>query len=153
MTGVRRALVLLGMGGMAYGLVLLLDRSWGDVAQVGAWLVAGVLVHDLLLAPAVIAGWFLLTRLPLGRSRPPLAAGLVVWGALTITAVPVLGRFGERPDNPTLLDRDYTTGWLVVTALVAAGVIIGVLGTGRPRRTPGGEHGQSSRRRRRPDRA
>lgn len=153
MTGARRALVLLGVAGMGYGLVLLLDRSWGDVARVVGWLVAGVLVHDLLLAPAVIAGWFLLTRLPTGRWRAPLAAGLVVWGALTVVAVPVLGRFGERPDNPTLLDRDYTTGWLVVTALVAAGVIIGVLGTGRPRRTTGGGHGESTRRRRRPDRA
>jgi len=33
-------------------------------------------------------------------------------------AVPVLGGFGARPDNPTLHDRPYAAGWLVVAALV-----------------------------------
>ena len=38
--------------------------------------------------------------------------GGVVLGSLTLLAIPVLGRFGERPDNATLLDRNYTVGWL-----------------------------------------
>ena len=33
---------------------------------------------------------------------------------VTLVAVPVLGRFGARADNPTLLDRDYVAGWLVL---------------------------------------
>ncbi|MCW2678630.1 MAG: hypothetical protein JWM62_31, partial [Frankiales bacterium] len=35
-----------------------------------------------------------------------------------------LGRFGERPDNPTLLDRPYWVGWLVLVVLVAAVVLL-----------------------------
>ena len=45
--------------------------------------------------------------------RAPAAVALVVLGSVTLLAVPVLGRFGARPDNPTLLDRDYSAGWLV----------------------------------------
>ncbi len=54
-----------------------------------------------------------------------MVAGFVVLGSATLLAIPVLGRFGERPDNPTLLDRNYTAGWLVLAALVAGGVAIG----------------------------
>jgi hypothetical protein len=48
--------VLLGIAGVAvaaYGLLLLLADP-GDLVGVGAWLVSGVLVHDLLLAPAAV---------------------------------------------------------------------------------------------------
>jgi hypothetical protein len=49
-------------------------------------------------------------------------------------AVPVLGRWGANADNPTILDRNYTLGWLVVASLVLAGVVAGVLRA----RGPGG---------------
>ena len=49
--------------------------------------------------------------------------GLVVLGTTTLFAVPVLGRFGARTDNPTLLDRDYTAGWLVLAGIIAAAVV------------------------------
>ena len=41
----------------------------------------------------------------------------MVLGAVTLLAVPVLGRFGAQPDNPTLLDRAYGPGWLVLAGL------------------------------------
>ena len=45
-------------------------------------------------------------------------------GSVTLLAVPVLGRFGARPDNPTLLDRDYALGWVVLAVLTIAGVAV-----------------------------
>jgi hypothetical protein len=39
----------------------------------------------------------------------------------------MLGRFGERRDNPSLLDRNYTGGWLVLATLVALGVFAGAV--------------------------
>ena len=42
--------------------------------------------------------------------RAPAVAGLVVLGSVTLLAIPVLGRFGARADNPTLLDRHYGVG-------------------------------------------
>ena len=59
-----------------------------------------------------------------GGFRAPAAAGLVVLGTVTLLAVPVLGRFGARPDNPTLLDRHYTLGWLVLAAVVLLAVVV-----------------------------
>ena len=50
--------------------------------------------------------------------------GAVVLASVTLVAVPALGRFGARPDNPTLLDRRYLAGWLVVAGLVAVGVVV-----------------------------
>jgi hypothetical protein len=52
---------------------------------------------------------------------------LVLLGAITVVAVPFLGRFGALPDNPTLLDRDYTTGYAVLVGLVVLGVGLGAL--------------------------
>jgi hypothetical protein len=82
------------------------------------WLGGGVVLHDLVLAPAVIALAVLGVALLPGWARPAAAAATVVLGSLTVMAVPVLGRFGARPDNPTLLDRPYLAGWVVCAGLV-----------------------------------
>ena len=60
------------------------------------------------------------------RRRPARrwSSALVVLGTVTLLAVPVLGRFGARPDNPTLLDRDYTAGWLVLAGLTLVAVVV-----------------------------
>jgi hypothetical protein len=57
---------------------------------------------------------------------------LVVLGTVTLMAVPVLGGWGANADNPTILDRNYPVGWLVVagaTMVVVALTI--VLSAGR----------------------
>ena len=131
----RVALGAVGLVLGCYGGWLLLTRQ--DVAQlvdVGVWLVAGVVVHDVLLSAAVVVGGVLLARLVPPTWRAPATAGLVVLGTVTLAAVPVLGRFGARSDNPTLLDRDYVAGWLVLAALVAGAVVVGAVVAGLARR-------------------
>jgi hypothetical protein len=105
-----------------------------------------VLLHDGLLAPLCVAAGALLVRLVPGVARPPAAVGLVVLGSVTLMAVPVLGRFGARPDNPTLLDRPYGPGWLGLLALVAVGVGLGTLVRVRRQASRGGVDGASARR-------
>jgi hypothetical protein len=56
----------------------------------------------------------------------------VVWGSVTVLAVPVLGRFGARDDNPTLLDRPYFVTWLVGCAVTV--LLVGVTGAVRRQR-------------------
>jgi hypothetical protein len=133
MTG-RLLIGAVGVCAAAYGAVLLLRHSVPDILSTGIWLGAGVVLHDFVLVPLTLAVCWLGTRLlPPGR-RAPVAAGLVVLGTLTVLAIPVLGRFGSRPDNPTLLDRNYTAGWLVVAALTLAAVGVALLLTrGRSR--------------------
>ncbi|MGI8521782.1 MAG: hypothetical protein ACR2K3_00505 [Nocardioides sp.] len=102
-----------------YGAYLLLGLGLGNLWQTLKWTIGGVVAHDLLLAPLVIPVWAVVSRiLPARARRPLLVAGLIV-GTVTITAIPVLGRYGAKPDNPTLLDRNYTAGWFVFFGLVA----------------------------------
>ena len=81
------------------------------------WLAAGVLLHDVVLSLAVVAVGAVVTRLLPVPVRLPAVVALVVVGSLTLVAVPVLGRFGAKADNPTLLDRPYLGSWLVLLVL------------------------------------
>jgi hypothetical protein len=129
-SAVGRGRALLGALGVllaAYGAWLLLSRqdAAGNLDAL-LWLVGGVVVHDALLAPVVIGLGVVLSRVVPTGARAAAVAGLVVLGTLTLLAVPFLGGFGRdnAPDNATLLDRDYTAGYL---ALVAAVLVLVVL--------------------------
>ena len=122
----RVALGALGVIVGLYGGWLLLTRG-RELLDVAVWLVAGVVLHDAVLSLVVlVAGGLLLPLLP-RAARAPVVVGAVVLGSLTLLAVPVLGRFGARPDNATVLDRDYTTGWLVVAGLTVVAVVAAAL--------------------------
>jgi hypothetical protein len=54
----------------------------------------------------------------------PFAVALVVLAPVTLLGIPVLGRFGARADNPTLLDRHYWLGWSVLVAVVIAAILV-----------------------------
>jgi hypothetical protein len=117
----------LGLGGAAYGVVALLDVGLDNLRAAGIWLVGGVVLHDGLVAPATIVVGFLVA--PAWQGRPPAAVvvGGLVLGTSTLVAVPVLGRFGARADNPTLLDRNYVLGWLVLATLTVVGTGVAAL--------------------------
>jgi len=122
--------VLLGVAGLAgvlYGLFLLLGQGATQVLDAGVWLVGGVVAHDAVLAPVVLVLGVVAVRLLPGVARAPVVVGLVVLGTVTLVAVPVLGRFGASPGNPTLLDRDYVAGWCVLAGLTAVAVAGAIL--------------------------
>ena len=114
--------VLLGL----YGGWLLVTRE-DMLTDVAVWLVAGVVLHDAVLAAVTVALGALAVRLVPAPARAPVVVGFVVLGSATLFAVPVLGRFGARADNPTLLDRDYTAGWLLLAGLTVVAVVVASL--------------------------
>jgi hypothetical protein len=123
----RIRVLLGGLGGLlaAYGGFLLLSRQDPDqVANAAIWLASGVVLHDFVLAPLVLGLVVAGGRLAPAAARVPAAAALVVLGAVTLLAVPVLGRFGARSDNATLLDRDYTAGWLALAGVVLLATVV-----------------------------
>jgi hypothetical protein len=125
--------VLLGAGGLAatvYGLSMLDDRGPDDLRAAVTWLVAGVLLHDAVLAPLTIVVCAVGAAVIPTRLRAPVTGAFLVLGSVTLVAVPVLGRFGARSDNPTLLDRHYVAGWLAMAALT----LVTVLALARRRR-------------------
>lgn len=128
--------LLVGAAGVVlgvYGLVLLLSRQGpGQWLEVAVWLAAGVVAHDAALSALVIGSCLLGSRLLPQPWRAPAAIALVVWGALSVVAVPVLVGGGVRADNPTLLDRPYAATWWVVSAIVV--LLVAVAGLVRARR-------------------
>lgn len=126
MRAARLALGALGLAALAWGLLLVADLG-PQVVDVLVWVVGGVLAHDAVLAPVVVGLGALLALVVPPWLRPSLVRLLVVLGPLTLVAVPVLGRFGARPDNQTLLDRPYTTGWLVIAAVAVLLTVVGAL--------------------------
>lgn len=125
--------VLIGL----YGVFRLLELGWDNLVATVVWLAGGVVLHDAVLAPIVVVVCALAV-LAL-RSRPWRAAaagGLVVLGTVTLTAVPVLGRFGAKADNPTLLDRSYVVGWFLLVVLVVLGTLLAGWSTARREREP-----------------
>lgn len=108
-----------------FGAWLLLSRQDLDqLTSAAVWLVAGVVLHDGVLAIGTLLLAAIALRVIPGAARAPAIVGFVVLGSVTLLAVPVLGRFGARPDNPTLLDRHYLAGWLVLAALTLVAVVV-----------------------------
>lgn len=124
----------------AYGGWLLLGEDGAGLVSTGLWMAGGVVLHDVVLAPLVILLGVLVTRrLVPSAARAPLVVGAVVVGVLTLVAVPVLGRFGRSPGNETLLDRDYGAGWLLVTGITLAVVLVATVLSARSRSRRSGE--------------
>jgi hypothetical protein len=143
MTGIRLGVGGLGVAAAAYGVVRLLELGVDNLVAAAAWLVGGVAVHDGLLAPLTVGAGALLVR---SRRLPGAAVtGLVVFATVTVVAVPVLGRFGARPDNPTLLDRNYVLGWLALATLTV--LYVGIAAVAVRLRSKGGGHGAGAGRR------
>lgn len=138
MTG-RLVLGAVGVAASCYGAWLLLSRGDGeDLRSAAVWLAGGVLLHDVVLAGLTLAVGALVTRVLPRPSRAPATVALVVLGSLTLVAVPVLGRFGAKADNPTLLDRPYVPAWLVLVAVSV--VLVVVVSLVRARAAGGARH-------------
>ena len=114
--------VLLGL----YGGWLLVTRE-DMLTDVAVWLVAGVVLHDAVLAAVTVALGALAVRLVPPPGRAPARGGGVVRGGAARVARPRRGGWGARADNPTLLDRDYTAGWLLLAGLTVVAVVVASL--------------------------
>lgn len=120
MRGLRFALAAVGIACGSYGGWLLVERR-DDLIAVGTWLIGGVLLHDAVVAPVVILMCLVGAYVLPSKLQREGAVGLVVFGSLTLIGIPVLGRFGAKADNATLLDRNYFLGWLLLGTLTLAG--------------------------------
>jgi hypothetical protein len=127
-----RTRLLIGALGVAmgsFGALRFVQLDFEDIVNAVLWLAGGVVVHDAIIAPLTLLVTLVAGRLVPAPARTRVVVGLVVLATVTVTAIPVLGRWGARPDNPTLLDRNYVVGWLVFAALVLLGMLlVGPLG-------------------------
>lgn len=133
----RGVLYLAGVGMALVGVHdFLRDRHhWLMPAEWARWLVAGALLHDLVLVPVVIAGGLVLARVVPGRYRAYVQAGLVVSAVTVAATLPqLLGRRTETA-NTTLQPRDYPRGIGIVLAVVWVSVALLAVVRGRREQT------------------
>ncbi|MFJ3305278.1 hypothetical protein ACIPSA_19565 [Streptomyces sp. NPDC086549] len=119
-----------GVALMGVGASLLSDVR--DLPDVLVWLGGAIVLHDAVIAPMVLLVGLLLVR---GGVRGPVRAALVVVGALTTVALPVLLRPGKTA-NSSVLPLDYPSNWLIALVAVATvtALVLAVRGFGRSRR-------------------
>lgn len=120
---VRASLLVAGVCGAVIGIRALLPvlRAPQDVATFLAWAVVPPVVVDALIVPfALLLGWGVRRALP-QWARAPVATALILSGALVAVALPFLGAPGRRPDNDSLLNRNYVAGLAVYLAAVWLG--------------------------------
>ncbi|RZQ63395.1 hypothetical protein [Amycolatopsis suaedae] len=120
----RVLLALPGLAALAWGAVLLAEVLLPVrplTFELAAWLIAGPVVHDLLIAPVVGAAGLGLASVTGRVWRGPVVAGTVVSGVLVLLAVPLLWREFGTPPSPGLHDGDTWAGlgWSLLAVWVA----------------------------------
>lgn len=99
------------------------------------WLVGLDLVHDLLLAPAVVGVGYLVSRAVPAGARAAVQAALIATGmVLLVGLLPLLGTAGTR--NPTIQPIRYGPAIAAVITLVWVGAAVGGLASTRKGRAP-----------------
>jgi hypothetical protein len=118
MIAVRGILLLAGVALGLYGVSLLWDNPVEVIIRIAVWAAAGVVLHDFVFAPLCVLLGFAGRRLIPRSWWAPTAVAALCSVVLALLAIPVFSRPGARPDNPTVLDRNYPLGlWLSVAVV------------------------------------
>ncbi|ART68091.1 hypothetical protein BTO20_05355 [Mycobacterium dioxanotrophicus] len=124
MTATRVLLAVAGIALGGYGALLVWQNPPVIIVRIVVWALVAVVVHDFVFAPlCAAAGWVGHRLIPAG-SRSPIAVAVLCSVMLVLLAVPVYGRPGMRPDNMTVLDRDYPLGLAVSLGVVWLSVLV-----------------------------
>ncbi len=95
-----------------------------ELLSVGAWLLVPALLSDLVLMPVAAVLSVLVTRHLPTAWRAPVTVGLALSAFVVLIGWPFIGGFGRHPDKPSLLNRDYLGGALVVLGVVWLGCVV-----------------------------
>jgi len=109
--------ILLGLFGV-YRLFTQIPLS--SLVALGVWLLAALLIHDGLLAPAVVGLGLLLRRFVPDRGRRYLQAALLMGALVTVVALPMMYLRGSQPPVKALLLRNYGLDLTLILGLIAA---------------------------------
>jgi hypothetical protein len=123
-TAARVVLLAVGLVIGGYGAVLVWENPPVIIMRILVWALVGVVLHDAVFAPLCVALGFAGRRLIPGRWWPPIAVAAFCSVVLAFLAIPVYGKPGTRPDNMTVLDRNYHLGLSVSLGIVWMCVLI-----------------------------
>ena len=124
----RLLLGLVGLALLAYGgYQLLHNSSVTHPSEVAKWLVIALVVHDGVLAGAVLVVGWLTARLVPARPRPYVQGGLACAALITLVATPLIYRRGHAAPGLTLLTQNYPAHLAVLLGTVAAVLVAAYL--------------------------
>lgn len=100
-----------------------------NLPRTAGWLAAVLILHDGLLAPALVGAGVVLGRVVPRHARPLVTAGLVVSGLVVAVALPLVLGLGARAGDPSRLPLPYGRDLAVLLAVVwlAVAVLGGVV--------------------------
>jgi hypothetical protein len=113
---VGTAIMGLAVGG-AYG-----DLTTESFGSWGKWIIGADLVNDFLILPLVAGIGVGLTKVPLGRWRAPVQAGLFASAIVLIVGYPGIRELSAS-SNPTIQPLNYATATLTALGVVWAVVL------------------------------
>ncbi len=133
LNNVRYAVGAVGIGVGLWGVWLIYGSAdISDLINIALFLAGGIIGNDGVIAVIALVAAALAMRVLPKPARAPAAVGFVVAGTISVVAIPFLGRFGAREDNPTLLDRDYVAGYgLIVLIVVVLVTVVALYRVGR----------------------
>ncbi|HVW31524.1 MAG TPA: hypothetical protein VHL53_03195 [Acidimicrobiia bacterium] len=109
---------------IAYGLRGVLHHSLDTrPSQLARFWIGGALLHDLLLAPAVLGLGVVVARAA-PRFRRTLQQALIVIGPLVLFTYPEIRGYAHGRRNPTSLPHNYTANLLVVVGAVGLACLV-----------------------------
>jgi hypothetical protein len=122
--GLAVAGVVVGLYGVGH---LLVGTGFGSLFVLAGWLVGAVVLHDAVLAPAVVGiGWALGRFVP-PRARRWLQAFLVAAGLVTVVAIWLIAREGTQEPQKAILQQNYLANLTLLLGLLAGASLFGYL--------------------------
>lgn len=129
MTAVRVLLLSAGLVLAGYGGLLLWENPTVILIRIAVWALVALILHDFVFAPLCAVLGFAGRRWIPQHWQAPIGVAALCAVVLGLLAVPVFSRPGMRPDNHTVLDRDYPLGLALSLAFVAVSLLWYLLST------------------------
>jgi hypothetical protein len=103
---------------------LLSEIPAGSLILLGIWLLAALIVHDAVVAPATVAVGWVLRRTTPDRERSYLQSALIMIALVALVAAPMIALRGSQPPVKALLLRDYAANLaLLISAIIAVSIL------------------------------
>ena len=113
--------VVVGWAAILFGaLDYVAKRGTDDAIAVVTWVIGGNLFHDLFVVPVVMIVGVALAWLVREPWRTPIRAGVIASACVVVVAIPLLGGYGRKANNPTVLPLDYPSAVLTAVGIVWA---------------------------------
>lgn len=115
--------IILAIAGIGLGLFgvfrLVTEIPVHSLLALVLWMLAALAIHDGLLSPAVVAVSSLLRRYVPDRGRRFIQIALIMIGAVTVIAIPMIYLRGSQPSVKALLLRNYGANLTLLIAIIA----------------------------------